>query len=132
MPEYNSEEERPDREELYDRGIGDVLPARFDVEEEDRHTHPQVELQSSGAESYHVRIYDMRTKREGGEKVCCRAGYGTIGIVSEYADVDDDEDFETIAEAETWLMKITKALLVSERETSNVSENLTTQVTLHD
>lgn len=128
MPEYDTDDERPPREAIYEYEMAEVVPARFDVEQDDSMKHPQIDVVSlEDLRTRYIRIYDMRTREDGGDKVCCRIGY-TLETEIEHG----DEDFDTLAEAETWLLETSKQLFEYRQDESTVAQDLETQVTLHD
>jgi len=128
MPEYDTDDERPPRNAIYEREMAEVVPARFDVEQDDSMNHPQINLVTSDNSGVHrTRIYDMRTREKGGDKVCCRFNYTVESFIEH-----DVEDFDTLAEAETWLMEVSKQVLEYQQDESTVEQDLNTQVTLHN
>lgn len=121
-----TEEEQPDREEVYEWGFEEAIPDQFRVTHEDSLRHPLVSVNVTSLGLDDIRISDQRTHEMGDDVVCCRV---TPRVSSDIK--NGDENFDTLAEAEKWLIETSKQVL-EWADNDNVVESLNRQVTLYE
>jgi len=129
MPEYESPDERPDRTDLYEYGLEEMVPDQFEFTITGGMPHPELHIQLVGDRVPGLHIYDRRVAYLDVEKVCCRVGPTARVLTPQEI---QHADFDTLDEAAGWLDEATKALVNDQQEQSTVEQSLDGQIQLDD
>lgn len=126
MPQYDTDDERPDRDAIDEYDFEEALPASFSVSYNGNGRHPQINVGMSESGRTDMIVYDQRTRESGSDTMCCRV-QPTIANNIE----NGDKNLDTLDETEGWLQETAKQIHEWRQDEATVAESLNGQVTLH-